>query len=126
MKIIDISTPKHPNTFTMVDDEDYHKVKHFKYSYGANNSVSRNEYVNGERKYFSLTNCRIQLLGSVYKNLGFGCLVAVLALAQELKEMTIYTKTSLVGQALLQFTQVTGGEVNHGAAVRANQVMVVL
>ncbi len=32
MKLIDISTPKHPNVFAMVDDEDYDSLNTFKWS----------------------------------------------------------------------------------------------
>ncbi len=35
MKLIDCSTPKHPNTFTMVDDEDFEWLNQWKWGVGA-------------------------------------------------------------------------------------------
>lgn len=32
MKLIDISTPKHPNSFAMVDDDDFEKINQWKFS----------------------------------------------------------------------------------------------
>lgn len=53
------------------------------------------------------------------------CLLAIPALAQELKKMASYLKTGLPGQLLLQFTEITIGKGNYGTATGANQVMMV-
>jgi hypothetical protein len=50
---------------------------------------------------------------------------APLAVTQELKKVALDLKTGLLGQPFLQPTEVTIGEVDHRAALRANQVMMV-
>lgn len=46
MKLIDISTPKYPNTFTMVDDEDYDWLNQWKWCFGSR-YVVRGKFENG-------------------------------------------------------------------------------
>lgn len=55
MKLIDVSTPKHPNAFAMVDDEDFERVKHLHW-YAHQKKVGKTIYVRAELgdKYFSL------------------------------------------------------------------------
>jgi len=57
-----------------------------------------------------------------------GCrfLAAIPALSQKLKEVAVNLKTCFFYKSLLQLTEVTIGEVNHGTTVGANQVMMVL
>jgi len=50
-------------------------------------------------------------------------LLAGLAEANEFKQVTIYSKSCPLGEALLRFLQSTTGEINDFAAVRTNQVM---
>jgi len=52
--------------------------------------------------------------------------LAGLAETKELKHMAVYFKPVLLRQALLQFTKVMPGEIDNFAAVRANQMVVVL
>ncbi len=52
MKLIDVSTPKHPNTFTMVDDEDYEHLNQWKWSATNQNRPSR-KTLYAERKSIS-------------------------------------------------------------------------
>lgn len=52
MKLLDISTPKHPNTFTMVDDEDYDFLNQWKwcaYHSGNTNYAKRSVQKNNIR-----------------------------------------------------------------------------
>jgi len=42
MKEIDISTPKYPNKFTIVDDEDFEKLNQFKWCYSSQGYATRN------------------------------------------------------------------------------------
>jgi len=51
---------------------------------------------------------------------------AVRAASRELEEVAVYLKISLPRNSLLQLAEVAIGEVNHGATVGANQVVVVL
>jgi hypothetical protein len=51
---------------------------------------------------------------------------AVTAASCELKEVAIYLKVGLPGYSLFQLAEVAIGEVHHCAAVRTNQVVVVL
>jgi hypothetical protein len=50
---------------------------------------------------------------------------AVTAAACEFEKMSLDFKASLTGQPLLEIAEVAIFEINHSAAVRANQVMVV-
>jgi len=50
-------------------------------------------------------------------------LLAGLAETNEFKQVTIYSKSCLLGEALLRFLQFTTGEINDLAAVRTNQVV---
>jgi HNH endonuclease len=50
MKLIDISTPKYPNTFTMVDDEDYDWLNQWKWYLNTDRYVIRANRVCGVRK----------------------------------------------------------------------------
>jgi len=50
-------------------------------------------------------------------------LLAGLAETNEFKQVTIYPKSCLPGEALLCFLQFTTGEINDFAAVGANQVV---
>jgi hypothetical protein len=45
---------------------------------------------------------------------------------EELKEMTIYPKSTLPCQTPLQCTEIMAGEISHQTATRTNQMMVVL
>ena len=51
---------------------------------------------------------------------------AVTAASCELKEVAVYLEAGLPGYSLFQLAEVAIGEVNHGATVGANQVVVVL
>ena len=53
-------------------------------------------------------------------------LLAGLAEANEFKQVVIYSESCLLGEALLRFLQITTGEINNFAAVRANQVVMML
>ena len=50
-------------------------------------------------------------------------LLASLAVANEFKQVAIYSESCLPGEALLRFLQFTTGEINDFAAVGANQVV---
>jgi len=58
----------------------------------------------------------------VLKALG-GFFLAGLAETNEFKQVAIYSKSCLLGEALLRFLQFATGEINDFAAVRANQVV---
>jgi len=49
-----------------------------------------------------------------------------MAETKELKQMAVYSEPALLGDTLLQFIGIMAGEINDYAAVRTNQVMVVL
>ena len=49
MKLIDISTPKYPNTFTMVDDEDFDFLNQWKWTATKRVYVIRMDYSNRKR-----------------------------------------------------------------------------
>jgi hypothetical protein len=51
---------------------------------------------------------------------------AIAAAARELKQVAVYLEAGLPGYSLFQIAKVAIGEVHHCAAVRANQVVVVL
>jgi hypothetical protein len=48
MKLIDVSTPKFPNTFTMVDDADFDWLNQWKWCMGNDGYVRRSEQRNGK------------------------------------------------------------------------------
>jgi len=48
MKLIDISTPKHPNTFTMVDDADFDHLNQWKWRMDNGSYVRRNQWMDGK------------------------------------------------------------------------------
>jgi len=50
MKLIDISTPKHPNTFTMVDDEDYEYLNQWKWCLNEDGYATRMRQRSGVSK----------------------------------------------------------------------------
>lgn len=50
MKLIDISTPKHPNTFTMVDDADYDWLNQWKWFMDGCGYARRNQWIDGKQK----------------------------------------------------------------------------
>jgi len=49
--------------------------------------------------------------------------LAGLAETNEFKQVVIYSKSCLLGEALLRFLQFATGEINDFAAVRTNQVV---
>jgi len=53
----------------------------------------------------------------------YAFLLADLAETNEFKQVAIYSKSCLPGEASLHFSQFTTGEINDLAAVRANQVV---
>lgn len=57
MKLIDISTPKHPNTFTMVDDSDFDWLNQWKWSAKVDKRTiyaRRDKVINGSRVSVSM------------------------------------------------------------------------
>lgn len=48
MKLIDISTPKHPNTFTMVDDADFEWLNQWKWRLDHQGYVRRGQWKDGK------------------------------------------------------------------------------
>jgi hypothetical protein len=52
MKLIDISTPKHPNTFTMVDDADFDWLNKWKWYLHGKGYVIRKKWENGRHLTF--------------------------------------------------------------------------
>jgi len=50
-------------------------------------------------------------------------LLTGLAEANEFKQVAIYSKSCLLGEALLRFLQITTGEIDDFAAIRTNQVV---
>jgi hypothetical protein len=54
-KKIDVSTPKYPNTYTLVDDEDYDKIMAMgKWNTNERGYIRKVIKINGKRKYISL------------------------------------------------------------------------
>lgn len=50
MKLLDISTPKHPNLFTKVDDEDFEYLNQWKWRFSGNGYAIRTEPKSGKKK----------------------------------------------------------------------------
>lgn len=50
MKLLDISTPNHPNLFTKVDDEDFDFLNQWKWRFSGNGYAIRTEPKSGKKK----------------------------------------------------------------------------